>query len=215
MSQARDPSGFGTPDAVLPDIRVIDPPVFGDRRGFFVEVFNARRFAVRVCAGGPGGGLTAAAGEAKIVESSIPFVQINQSRSVKGTLRGLHFQEPRAQGKLVWAASGEVFDVAVDVRRASPTYGRWTGVMLSDDNHRQLWIPPGFAHGFCVLSDIADFMYACTEFYVPEHEHAVRWDDPEIGIDWPLAAPILSDKDRAAPLLADATVLPHYRALGD
>ena len=206
----------GHPDEVLPEIRIIEPQVFADPRGFFVEVFNARRFT------GSGrreadstAASTAAAGQATAaVRNSIPFVQINQSRSVKGTLRGLHFQEPNAQGKLVWAASGEVFDVAVDVRRGSPSFGRWTGLVLSDDNHRQLWIPSGFAHGFCVLSEIADFMYACTEFYSPADEHAVRWNDPEIAIEWPVAEPTLSDKDRNAPLLADAPVLPEYLVPG-
>ncbi len=200
MTQTLDPGAVGTPDPVLPEVRVIESEVFGDSRGFFVEVFNARRF-------NPG----SEAGEGAAVQSSVAFVQINHSRSVKGTLRGLHFQQPRAQGKLVWVVSGEVFDVAVDIRRRSPSFGRWTSVVLSDANHRQLWIPPGFAHGFCVLSETADFMYACTEFYSPGDERAVRWNDPQIGIDWPIADPILSDKDRVAPLLGDAPVLPHYK----
>jgi dTDP-4-dehydrorhamnose 3,5-epimerase len=129
---------------------------------------------------------------------------------VRGTLRGLHFQEPKGQGKLVQVLRGTVWDVAVDVRRGSPRFGRWVGVELSESGPRQLWIPPGFAHGFCVLSDSADFFYKCTELYAPECERSIAWDDPQIGIPWPVAAPLLSTKDRAAPRLADAAVLPSY-----
>jgi len=175
----------------LPEVLLVEPRVFGDARGFFLETFQAERYAA---AGIPG-----------------HFVQDNLSRSAKGTLRGLHFQEPRAQGKLVLVLHGAVWDVAVDVRRGSPRFGRWVGLELSEENRRQLWIPPGFAHGFCVVSDTADFFYKCTELYAPETERVVRWDDPALGIRWPIAAPLLSAKDRAAPTLADAPVLPVYR----
>jgi dTDP-4-dehydrorhamnose 3,5-epimerase len=133
-------------------------------------------------------------------------VQDNQSRSARGVLRGLHYQIRQPQGKLVRVVRGRVFDVAVDLRRSSPAFGRWAGVELSEDNHRQLWIPPGFAHGFLVLSESADFLYKATDYYAPEHERAIRWDDPSVGIDWPIAeqAPLLSAKDRAAPSLAAA-----------
>ncbi len=182
--------------AKLDGIEILEPQVNGDRRGFFVELFNAARRNV------PGLSLPG-----RDMDGSA-IVQINHSHSKKGTLRGLHFQEPRAQGKLVWVVTGVVFDVAVDVRKGSDTFGRWMGVELSAENHRQLWIPPGFAHGFCVTSDQADFLYACTDVYVPECEHSVRWDDPAIGVEWPVDAPVVSDKDRNAPTLADAPVLP-------
>jgi dTDP-4-dehydrorhamnose 3,5-epimerase len=174
----------------LPGVLIIEPRVFGDARGFFYESFQAARYTQA----GIGG----------------PFVQDNHSRSVKGTLRGLHFQEPRAQGKLVQVLRGTVYDVAVDVRRGSPTFGRWVGVELSEAQPRQLWIPPGFAHGFCVLSESADFFYKCTEFYAPDAERSIAWDDPRIGIRWPVTEPILSAKDRGAPRLDDAPVLPTY-----
>lgn len=171
-----------TPTAI-PDVLLVEPKVFGDHRGFFVETFSAQRYADAGIAG--------------------PFVQDNLSRSARGTLRGLHLQHPRDQGKLVWAADGEVFDVAVDVRRGSPTFGRWVGARLSSETGRQLWIPPGFAHGFCVLSEHALFAYKCTEYYSRGDELAVRFDDPDIGIDWPMPTPTLSEKDAAAPLLRD------------
>jgi dTDP-4-dehydrorhamnose 3,5-epimerase len=174
----------------LPGVLFIEPKIFGDARGFFYESFQAARYTQAGISG--------------------PFVQDNHSRSVKGTLRGLHFQEPRAQGKLVQVLRGTVYDVAVDVRRGSPTFGRWVGVELSEAQPRQLWIPPGFAHGFCVLSDSADFFYKCTEFYAPDAERSVAWDDPRIGIRWPVSDPILSAKDREAPRLDDAPVLPTY-----
>jgi dTDP-4-dehydrorhamnose 3,5-epimerase len=139
-----------------------------------------------------------------------PFVQDNFSRSAKGILRGLHFQQPHAQGKLVQVFAGAVYDVAVDIRRGSPTFGRWVGVELSADNRRQLWVPPGFAHGFCVLSESADFHYKCTDFYSPASEHGIAWNDPELGIPWPVKSPLLSPKDSAAPRLKDAPVLPDY-----
>lgn len=172
----------------LEGVLILEPRVFGDERGFFMESFNQRAF-------------DAAVGR------RVEFVQDNHSRSARGVLRGLHFQRPpHAQGKLVRVTQGSVFDVAVDVRRSSPTFGRWVGVELSAANHRQLWLPPGFAHGFLVTSDSADFLYKTTDYYAPQAEVAVRWDDPAIGIGWPDAggAPLLSGKDAQAPLLADA-----------
>lgn len=174
----------------IPEVLILEPKVFGDDRGFFMETWQAERYAE---AGVPG-----------------PFVQDNLSRSVKGTLRGLHFQEPFPQGKLVMVLEGAVLDVAVDIRRGSPTFMKHVAVELSAENKRQLWIPPGFAHGFCVTSDHALFLYKCTERYRPEHDRAIRWDDPALGIAWPVAEPLLSQKDAAAPLLADAPALPAY-----
>jgi dTDP-4-dehydrorhamnose 3,5-epimerase len=182
-----------TPQAIA-DVLLIEPKAFGDARGFFFESYNQEAFE-------------------KATGVSLPFVQDNHSRSVRGVLRGLHYQvAPRAQGKLVRAVSGAVFDVAVDIRRGSPTFGRWAGVVLSEENQRQLWIPPGLAHGFMVLTDTADFLYKTTDYYSPAHERAIRWDDPAIGIEWPLAAhgiaqPVLSDKDQTgARLLAEADI---------
>ena len=172
----------------LPEVLLIEPKVFGDARGFFMESFNQQAF-------------DAAVGHA------VAFVQDNHSRSARGVLRGLHYQlPPHAQGKLVRVTSGCVFDVAVDMRRSSPRFGRWAGGELSADNHHQLWIPPGFAHGFLVLSDTADFLYKTTDYYAPQAEGSVRWDDPALGVVWPDAgvAPALSGKDAAAPLLATA-----------
>ncbi len=172
----------------LPEVMIIEPKVFGDARGFFLESFNAKAFA-----------------EATGVD--LPFVQDNHSRSAQGVLRGLHYQIKQAQGKLVRVVRGSVFDVAVDVRRSSPNFGRWVGVELSEDNNRQLWVPPGFAHGFLVLSASADFLYKTTDYYAPEHERSVLWNDPAIGIDWPLPGePLLSGKDKAGVLLKDAEV---------
>ena len=172
----------------IPDVLVLEPKVFGDARGFFLESFNQRVFN-------------------QTTGLEVEFVQDNHSRSAKGVLRGLHYQLQQPQGKLVRVVRGAVFDVAVDIRRSSPHFGRWVGVELSEDNHRQLWIPPGFAHGFLVLSDSADFLYKTTDYYAPEHERAILWNDPAIGIAWPLAAePLLSVKDKAASLLADAAV---------
>ncbi len=167
----------------LPGCVVIEPAVFGDARGFFFETWNAERFG----------------------QHGLPtrFVQSNVSSSAKGVLRGLHYQWPRPQGKLVSVLVGEVFDVAVDIRRGSPTFGQWEGVMLSAENKRQFWIPEGFAHGFAVLSDTAVFSYLCTDVYVKEADAGVRWDDPAVGVEWPVDAPLLSEKDTAAPLLAD------------
>ena len=174
----------------LPGVLLLEPRIFGDERGFFLETFNVERYSE--------------------VGLTLPFVQDNLSRSRKGTLRGLHFQQPQAQGKLVQVLAGAVWDVVVDVRRGSPTFGRWLGLELSAENRFQLWVPPGFAHGFCVLSESADFFYKCTALYAPQHERALRWDDPELGIRWPIDRPTLSAKDAAAPLLSDATVLPDY-----
>jgi len=183
----------------LPGVLVVEPRVFGDERGFFLEVYNAVRYGQHGVASPDAG-------------SPANFVQLNHSHSGRGTLRGLHFQEPKPQGKLIWMTSGAVLDVAVDVRRGSPTFAKWVAVELSASNHRQLWIPPGFAHGFWVLSDEADCMYACTELYAPDCEHVIRWDDPEIAIAWPPGTPTLSERDARAPLLRDARVLPQYRA---
>ncbi|MEN4902090.1 dTDP-4-dehydrorhamnose 3,5-epimerase [Luteimonas sp. TWI1437] len=173
---------------------VIEPAVFGDARGFFFEAWNAARFG----------------------QHGLPttFVQSNVSSSAKGVLRGLHYQWPRPQGKLVSVLQGEVFDVAVDIRRGSPTFGQWDGVLLSAENKRQFWIPEGFAHGFAVLSETALFSYLCTDVYVKEADAGVRWDDPQIGVEWPIQAPLLSDKDAQAPLLADIAQdrLPDLRA---
>ncbi|QXQ08307.1 dTDP-4-dehydrorhamnose 3,5-epimerase [Sphingosinicellaceae bacterium] len=174
-------------DTDLPGVKLIEPKVFGDDRGFFLESWNARAFA-----------------DAGI---DVPFVQDNHSRSARGVLRGLHYQIVEPQGKLVRVVVGSVFDVAVDIRRSSPHFGRWTGAELSADNKRMLWVPPGFAHGFIVLSEAADFLYKCTTLYAPVHERSIAWNDPSIGIDWPLkGTPLLSAKDAAAPRLPDAEV---------
>ena len=172
----------------LPEVLLIEPRVFLDSRGHFFESWMSPRYQ-----------------EAEI---TAPFVQDNFSRSTQDTLRGLHFQEPKGQGKLITILSGEIYDVVVDVRSNSPRYREWIGIELNGDDPKQLWIPPGFAHGFCVLSEQADFMYKCTEFYTPETERSIHWNDPELAIDWPLDAPNLSEKDAAAPFLADAPVLP-------
>ncbi|GAB6058814.1 dTDP-4-dehydrorhamnose 3,5-epimerase [Desulfonatronum parangueonense] len=167
----------------LAGVLLITPRAFGDARGFFLETYQADRYAEA--------GIHAA------------FVQDNHSRSSRGVLRGLHYQIGRPQGKLVMVTRGAVFDVAVDIRKGSSTFGRWYGVELSDANHMQLYVPPGFAHGFCVLSETADFLYKCTEYYAPEAERAIIWNDPNIGIDWPIVEPSLSAKDAAAPQLKD------------
>ena len=169
---------------------ILEPKVFGDARGFFLESFNQKAF-------------DAAVGH------ELRFVQDNHSRSARGVLRGLHYQlPPHAQGKLVHVTQGSVFDVAVDLRRGSASFGRWVGVELSGDNHKQLWLPPGLAHGFVVTSDSADFLYKTTNYYAPAAERCIRWDDPAIGIDWPVlgSAPLLSAKDAAAPELAEASL---------
>jgi dTDP-4-dehydrorhamnose 3,5-epimerase len=171
----------------LPDVIRIEPTVHGDERGFFMETWQARSFH-----------------EAGIDGE---FVQDNVSHSSKGTLRGLHYQIEHSQGKLVRVVQGEVFDVAVDLRKSSPHYGQWVGEVLSAENKHQLWVPPGYGHGFLVLSDTAEFEYKCTEYYAPELERAIRWDDPDLGIEWPLLdgkQPVLSSKDAGAPFFRDA-----------
>jgi dTDP-4-dehydrorhamnose 3,5-epimerase len=172
----------------LPEVLIVEPRVFGDARGFFTESWSEKVFN-------------------QAVGYEVRFVQDNHSRSARGVLRGLHFQlPPHTQGKLVRVVSGAVFDVAVDIRRSSPNFGRWEGVELSAENQRQLWVPPGFAHGFLVLSETADFLYKTTDYYAPQCEGAVRWDDPAIGIKWPDTgvAAMLADKDARAALLSDA-----------
>lgn len=172
----------------IPDVFLLEPRVFGDDRGFFFESFNEKVF-------------NAAVGE------SVTFVQDNHSRSAKGVLRGLHYQVQQAQGKLVRVVAGEVFDVAVDIRRSSPTFGQWVGAILSAENKRQLWIPKGFAHGFVVTSESAEFLYKTTDYWAPEHERCIVWNDPAIGVEWPIdTLPILSEKDRQGVLLAHAEV---------
>ncbi|MFM8574339.1 MAG: dTDP-4-dehydrorhamnose 3,5-epimerase [Limnohabitans sp.] len=177
-----------TPTAI-PDVLVLEPRVFGDARGFFLESYNARDFA-------------------QATGLQVEFVQDNHSQSARGVLRGLHYQIAHAQGKLVRVVHGEVFDVAVDLRRSSPTFGRWVGERLSADKHKQMWVPPGFAHGFVVLSESAGFLYKTTDYWYPEHERSLRWDDPDLGIDWPLGGlqPLLAAKDAAAPWLREAEV---------
>lgn len=170
----------------IPDVLIIEPKVFGDDRGFFYESYNERRFA-------------------ELTGVTPRFVQDNHSRSARNVLRGLHYQIRQPQGKLVRVTAGEVFDVAVDMRRSSPTFGRWVGVTLSAENKRQLWIPAGFAHGFVVTSESAEFLYKTTDYWAPEYERSVRWDDPAIGIEWPLqGTPQLSAKDQAGVALTDA-----------
>ncbi len=179
-----------TPTSIS-DVLIIEPRVFGDARGFFYESFNQQAFD-------------------QATGTSPQFVQDNHSRSARGVLRGLHYQlAPKSQGKLVRVVRGAVFDVAVDIRQSSPTFGRWVGVELSEDNHRQLWIPPGFAHGFLVLSESADFLYKTTDYYSPEHERCIAWDDPAIGVEWPEVglAPQLSAKDQQGKALAQAELL--------
>ena len=175
----------------LPGVLLIEPDVFKDARGFFLETYHERKYAE---GGIPG-----------------PFVQDNHSYSARGTLRGLHAQHRKPQGKLVRAVEGAIFDVAVDIRRGSPTFGNWVGFTLSGENFRQLYIPAGFAHGFCVLSDLVDVEYKCTDYYDPGGEIGIAWDDPAIGVTWPVREPIVSDKDRRAPRLAAALEqLPTY-----
>jgi dTDP-4-dehydrorhamnose 3,5-epimerase len=178
----------------LPGVLLIEPKVFGDSRGYFMELWSSARYG----------------------EHGVPtaFVQDNLSRSARGVLRGLHLQHPHGQGKLVYAAAGEIFDVVVDVRRGSPAYGRWYAATLSDENKRQLWIPPGCAHGFCVTSEAATFIYKCTETYHPETELTVLYNDPALGIPWPVASPTVSPKDAAGKPLAaiDAARLPVFQS---
>lgn len=172
----------------IPDVLLIESTVFGDDRGFFFESFNEKRFA-------------------DVTGKTVKFVQDNHSKSARGVLRGLHYQIQQPQGKLVRVVAGEVFDVAVDLRKSSATFGQWVGAILSAENKRQMWIPEGFAHGFVVTSDTAEFLYKTTDYWAPEHERCIAWDDPAIGIDWPVnGAPILSVKDQKGLFLADAEV---------
>ena len=170
-------------ETALPGVLIIEPKAFGDHRGFFLETFQVERYR-----------------EAGI---TLPFVQDNHSRSQRGVLRGLHFQKTRPQGKLVSVSRGAVYGVAVDIDPASATYGQFVGVELNDDNHRQMWVPPGYAHGFCVLSEVADFQYKCTDFYFPADEGGLAWNDPDVGIPWPITEPQLSAKDVNNPRLRD------------
>ncbi|WP_422409393.1 MULTISPECIES: dTDP-4-dehydrorhamnose 3,5-epimerase [unclassified Endozoicomonas] len=172
-------------DTRLPEVKVIEPRVFEDERGFFFESFNQQRFE-------------------DSVGCSVSFVQDNHSKSTQGVLRGLHYQlPPKAQGKLVRVVQGEVFDVAVDIRQSSPTFGQWVGETLSAENKKQLWIPAGFAHGFLTLSEVAEFLYKTTDVYAPEYEHSIRWNDVSISIEWPYLSPIVSKKDLKANQLKD------------
>ena len=174
-----------TPTAI-PEVLILEPQVFGDDRGFFFESFNARKFE-------------------QLTGVAVNFVQDNHSKSARDVLRGLHYQIRQPQGKLVRVASGAIFDVVVDLRKSSPFFGRWVGVELSAENRRQLWVPPGFAHGFVVTSETAECLYKTTDYWAPEHERSLLWNDPALGIDWPLTgAPMLSGKDSAGLLLADA-----------
>lgn len=174
-------------EMAIPDVLVIEPQVFGDDRGFFLESFNEKVWCEKagICA---------------------HFVQDNHSRSAKGVLRGLHYQIQQPQGKLVRVVVGEVFDVAVDLRKGSKTFGQWVGVHLSAEEKQQFWVPAGFAHGFIVLSESAEFLYKTTDYYAPEYERCIRWDDPDLAIAWPIAEPVLSNKDRAGKLLREAEV---------
>lgn len=168
-------------ETALPGVLIIEPRVFGDHRGFFLETFQVERY--------------------RAIGIDLPFVQDNHSRSSRGVLRGLHFQRSRPQGKLVGVSRGAVYDVVVDIDPASPTCGQFVGLELTEENHRQLWIPPGYAHGFCVLSDVADSQYKCTDLYFPDDEGGLIWSDPDLAIPWPLATPLLSAKDQTNPTL--------------
>lgn len=177
----------------LPEVLIFEPKVFGDQRGYFFETFQSIRYS-----------------EAGI---NAPFVQDNFSHSSRSVLRGLHYQLQKPQGKMVWVSRGAVFDVAVDIRKGSPRFGRWVGVILNDQNHWQLYIPPGFAHGFCVLSDSVDFVYKVTDYYEPEGEQGIYWEDSRLGIEWPVETPLVSEKDAAHPLLSEISPehLPTYQ----
>lgn len=174
----------------IPEVKLLEPRVFGDERGYFFEAYNRTAFAT-------------------LLKRELEFVQDNQSRSSKGVLRGLHYQIRQPQGKLVRVLSGEIFDVAVDIRRSSSTFGRWVGVRLSAQQRNQLWVPEGFAHGFYVVSEFAEVLYKTSDYYAPEHERSIRWDDPDLGIDWPIdGQPQVSDKDRRGVPLRDAELFP-------
>ena len=173
---------------VLRDVIIVQPDVHADKRGYFMETYHKKEFAA--------GGIDKA------------FVQDNQSNSARGILRGLHYQIQRPQGKLVRVLYGEIYDVSVDIRRSSPNFGKWFGIRLSAENKKALYVPPNFAHGFCVLSEQAEFFYKCTDFYAPEFERTIRWDDPDLAIAWPIRNPVLSKKDAAAPFLRNAELPP-------
>jgi len=194
MIKPRRSGGRGRPSPALPEIIIIEAELFQDDRGYFLEMYH----------------------QAKFVDAGIKadFIQDNRSRSRQGTIRGLHYQLRRPQGKLVWVLSGEVFDVAVDIRRGSHTFGKWQGTLLSSENKMGIYIPPDFAHGFCVLSDTAYFIYKCSDFYTPENERGILWSDPDLSIDWPMETPILSDKDAGFPCLKDipSKYLPVYNS---
>jgi dTDP-4-dehydrorhamnose 3,5-epimerase len=175
---------YFTPSPTLPEVIIVEPELFQDDRGFFMEMYHQKKFH-----------------EAGINED---FVQDNRSRSRQGSIRGLHYQLGKPQGKIVWALSGEVFDVAVDIKKESLSFGKWFGITLSGESKRGLYIPPGFAHGFCVLSEEAEFFYKCSDFYSPEDERCIRWNDPDLAIHWPVENPVISEKDDNAPLFKDA-----------
>jgi len=175
----------------IPDVILIEPKVFGDNRGFFMETYHQEKF--------------------REMGIEKPFVQDNHSKSSKGVLRGLHYQLVHPQGKLVRTIRGEILDVAVDVRKGSPTFGKWVSALLTEENKHQLYVPEGFAHGFLVLSESAEVIYKCTDLYAPQHEYGIRWNDPAIGIDWPISDVQLSEKDKLNPMLADQANLPLYQ----
>jgi dTDP-4-dehydrorhamnose 3,5-epimerase len=177
-----------SPSPILPEVIIIEADLFPDNRGYFMETYHQEKFT--------DGGI------------DIGFVQDNQSMSIKGTLRGLHYQIKRPQGKLVRVLYGKIFDVSVDIRRSSPNFGKWFGTILSADKKKAIYIPPNFAHGFCVLTDRAEFFYKCTDFYYPDYERTIRWNDPDLAIEWPIKEPILSEKDAACPLLKYAELPP-------
>ena len=190
MSRTGQRTAMNIIPTAIPEVLIIEPKVFADSRGFFFEAFNAREFSQQTGV-------------------NVEFVQDNHSRSIKGVLRGLHYQVENTQGKLVRVVQGEIRDIAVDVRKSSPTFGQWVAVQLSADNHRQLWIPPGFAHGFAVMSESAEFLYKTTDYYNPGADRCIRWDDPTLAIDWGLQQPpVLSDKDKLGLPLAEAELLP-------
>ena len=191
MSPLYHPRALNVIQTELPGLVIIEPKVFADERGFFLEIFHAARFR----------------------EAGLPdtFVQDNHSRSRRGVVRGLHYQEPDGQGKLVRCTRGALFDVAVDIRAGSPTFGRWFGMQLSEESNTLLWIPPGFAHGFCAITEEADLIYKCTTLYAPQNDRVILWNDPDIGIEWPVSSAVLSPKDAAAPRLKDAAPLPRFR----
>lgn len=187
------PRALNVTETSLPGVLVIEPKVLADERGFFMETYHSARF--------------------RAFGIGAEFVQDNHSRSVRGVLRGLHYQEPNPQGKLVRCTRGSLFDVAVDIRIGSPHFGKWFGVELSEENKKMLWVPAGFAHGFCATSDVADLVYKCTSLYDAASDRSILWSDPEIAIEWPISNPKLSPKDAAAPRLKDATLLPHFAGM--